>query len=200
MLNSLVFAHRTILKLTLLTSIGLLAHGCNSTTPESATSPPPIVEKPVNTTAPQATQAPTAQAPTAQAPTATSPQKPILKKPIASATPTPTTSAKPKASAKGAVSCPKATPVAYFETKSMQISICMGQDKKLFYREVAMSKPSEGRNLPNAKEQGEGNFVAGFENTTYRINSKSLKVTQESALLSEQPVTYYKIMSTTNTF
>ena len=188
--NSLVFAHRTILNLTLLTSIGLLAHGCNSTTPESATSLPPIAEKPVSTTAPQATQAPTA----------TSPQKPVLKKPITSATPTPVTSAKPKASAKGAVSCPKATPVAYFETKSMQISICMGQDKKLFYREVAMSKPSEGRNLPNAKEQGEGNFVAGFENTTYRINSKSLKVTQESALLSEQPVTYYKIMSTTNTF
>ena len=186
-----MFARRTVWNLTLLTSIGLLAHGCNSTAPESATSPPPIVEKPVNTTASQATQAPTA----------TSAQKPVLKSPTAiAASSTPVTSAKPKASAKGAVSCPKATPVAYFETKSMQISICMGQDKKLFYREVAMSKPSEGRNLPNAKEQGEGNFVAGFENTTYRINSKSLKVTQESALLSEQPVTYYKIMSTTNTF
>ena len=191
MLNSLVFAHRTILNLTLLTSIGLLAHGCNSTAPESATSPPPIAEKPVNTTAPQAPQAPTA----------TSAQKPVLKTPTAiAASSTPATSAKPKASAKGAVSCPKATPVAYFETKSMQISICMGQDKKLFYREIAMSGPSEGRNLPNAKEQGEGNFVAGFENVTYRINSKSLKVTQESSLLSEQPVTYHKIMSTTNTF
>lgn len=192
MFNPLKFTYRIIWNLTLLSSIGLLAHGCSSTEPDSATSPAPIVAKPTTTAAPQTTQAPTA----------TSAQKPILKKPTetAAAPTTPTASAKPKASAKGEVSCPKATPVAYFETKSMQISICMGQDKKLFYREVAMSGPSEGRNFPNATEQGEGNFVAGFENTTYRVNARSLKVTQDSSVLSEQPVTYYKIMSTTNTF
>ncbi|MCX5965433.1 MAG: hypothetical protein NT070_20590 [Cyanobacteria bacterium] len=192
MLNPLTFTYRIIWNLTLLTSVGLLAHGCNNTTPDSATSPAPVVEKPTTTTAPQTTQAPTA----------TSAQKPIPKKPTetAAAPTTPPASAKPKVSAKGEVSCPKATPVAYFETKSIQISICMGQDKKLFYREVAMSAPSEGRNFPNAKEQGEGNFVAGYENTTYRVNARSLKVTQDSSVLSEQPVTYYKIMSTTNTF
>lgn len=170
--------------------MGLLAHGCSSTESDSATSPAPIVAKPTTTAVPQTTQA------------ATSAQKPILKKPTetAAAPTTPTASAKPKVSAKGEVSCPKATPVAYFETKSIQISICMGQDKKLFYREVAMSRPSEGRNFPNAKEQGEGNFVAGYENTTYRVNARSLKVTQDSSLLSEQPVTYHKIMSTTSTF
>ena len=189
--NPLTFTHRIIWNLTLLASVGLFAHGCSSTAPDSATSPAPIVEKPATTTTPQTTQVPTA----------TSAQKPVLKKPTETAAvpTTPTASAKSKVSAKGEVSCPKATPVAYFETKSLQISICMGQDNKLFYREVAMSGPSSGRNFPNVKEQGEGNFVVGYENATYRVNAKSLKVTQNSSVLSEQPVTYHKIMSTTNT-
>ncbi len=192
MLNPLTFAYRIIWNLTLLTSVGLLAHGCSSTTPDTATSPAPIAEKPQTSTAPQ----------TAQTPTAPSTEKTITKKPTATIAKTPEsyTRTKPNVTAKGEVSCPKATPVAYFETKSIQVSICMGQDKKLFYREVAMSAPSEGRNFPNAREQGEGNFVAGYENTTYRVNATSLKVTQDSSVLSEQPVTYYKIMSTTNTF
>ncbi len=192
MLNPLTFAYRIISNLTLLTSVALLAHGCNSTAPDSATSPAPMMEKPATSTAPQA----------AQTPTATSTEKTIAKTPTATTAKTPEsyTRTKPNATAKGEVSCPKATPVAYFETKSIQISICKGQDKKLFYREVAMSTPSEGRNFPNATEQGEGNFVAGYENTTYRVNTTSLKVTKDSSVLSEQPVTYYKIMSTTNTF
>lgn len=190
MLNPLTFAYRVISNLTLLTSIALLANGCNSTAPDSAMSPAPIAEKPQTSTAPQ----------TAKTPAAT--EKTIAKKPTATPAKTPEsyTRTKPNATAKGEVSCPKATPVAYFETKSMQISICEGQDKKLFYREVAMSTPSEGRSFPNATEQGEGNFVAGYENTTYRVNATSLNVTQDSSVLSEQPVTYYKIMSTTNTF
>lgn len=189
MLNPLPSAYRVIWNLTLLTSLGLLAHGCNST--DSTTSPEPIAKKTIATTTsePKATQAPTAM----------SAQKPVLKSTeTAAATPSPSASAKPKVS-KGAVSCPKATSVAYFETKSLQISICMGQDNKLFYREVATSGPSSGRNFPNAKEQGEGNFVVGYENATYRVNAKSLKVIQNSSVISEQPVIYHKIMSTTNT-
>ena len=169
MLNPLRSTYRVIWNLTLLTSLGLLAHGCNST--DSATSPEPIAKKTIATT--------TSEPKATQSPTAISAQKPVLKKSTetAAVTPSPSASAKPKVS-KGAVSCPKATSVAYFETKSLQISICMGQDNKLFYREVAMSGPSSGRNFPNVKEQGEGNFVVGYENATYRVNAKSLKVTQ----------------------
>ena len=190
MRNLLPSAYRVIWNLTLLTSLGLLAHGCSS--PDSATSPEPIAKKAIATTTsePKATQSPTAM----------SAQKTVTKKSTetAAAPPSPSASAKPKVS-KGAVSCPKATSVAYFETKSLQISICMGQDNKLFYREVAMSGPSAGRNFPNATEQGEGNFVVVYEKATYRVNAKSLKVTQNSSVLSEQPVIYHKIMSTTNT-
>ena len=108
MLNLLTFTYRIIWNLTLLTSIGLLAHGCNSTAPDSATSPAPMMEKPEASTAPQ----------TAQTPTPTSVQKPVTKTTTETTakTPAPTASPKSKMTAKGEVSCPKATPVAYFET------------------------------------------------------------------------------------
>lgn len=84
--------------------------------------------------------------------------------------------------------CPRAEPVRLFETKNYWVSICKGDDDRLFYRGVRKANRNQSINVANVKVLDDYTYVAQNSKTEYRINKRTLVVVQDDQVILKEKV------------